>query len=230
LRQADEVKTVILSSIAHDLKTPLATIKTSISSLRDASVGWSVEMQDEFFASIAEETDRLDRTITSLVDLNRLESEAVRPIIQPVLLQELVEEAVELASASLADRELSIDVADMVVPTDGSLLRHALANLLENAGAYSSAEGKISISATTSAWAAEIAVEDEGPGIDEGDLPFVFDRFYKGRRGSVVPGHTGLGLAIVKGFVTLCGGRVTVETSPSFTRFVISLPLAPADR
>ncbi len=226
LRQADEVKTAILSSIAHDLKTPLATIKTSISSLLDESVAWSQTNRRSFLESIGDETDRLNKTISALLDLNRLESGAVRPILRTESLDQLVEDAIEQASGALKSRNLVVDVASLNVRTDGSLIRHALANLLENAALHSRPDGEIRVGGVLTSNDVQLTVEDQGPGIDREDLPFVFHRFYKGKgRGRATSGGTGLGLAIVKGFVTACGGSVEVESSRFRTRFTIHLPV-----
>jgi two-component system sensor histidine kinase KdpD len=225
LRQADEVKTAILSSIAHDLKTPLATIKTSISSLLDESVAWSQTNRRSFLESIGDETDRLNKTISALLDLNRLESGAVRPILRTEALDQLVEEAIEQASGALKTRSLVVDVAPISVRTDGSLIRHALANLLENAAIHSRLDGEIRVGAMLNDEDVQVTVEDEGPGISREDLPFVFHRFYKSKGRLGAPGGTGLGLAIVKGFVVACGGSVEVESTRYRTRFMIRLPL-----
>ena len=226
LRQADEVKTAILSSIAHDLKTPLATIKTSISSLLDESVAWSQTNRRSFLESIADETDRLNKTISALLDLNRLESGAVRPLLRTEHLDQLVEEAIEQASGALKSRCLIIEVAPIKLRTDGSLIRHAVANLIENAALYSRPDGEIRVGAVLTSNDVQLTVEDQGPGIEREDLPFVFHRFYKGKgRGYGTSGGTGLGLAIVKGFVTACGGSVEVESSRFRTRFMIHLPV-----
>jgi two-component system sensor histidine kinase KdpD len=226
LRRADEVKTAILSSIAHDLKTPLATIKTSTSSLLDESVPWSSGDRRAFLESIGAETDRLDKTISALLDLNRLESGAVHPLLRPEALDQLVEEAMELACGTLKTRRVWVDVAPISVRTDGSLIRHALANLLENAALYSIQEGEIRVRATLAEGSVRLAVEDDGPGIAKEHLPYVFHRFYKARSGHGASRGNGLGLAIVKGFVTACGGSIEVESSPEGTCFMICLPLS----
>ncbi len=224
LRRVDEIKTAILSSIAHDLKTPLATIKTSISSLQDESVGWSETDRSSFLDSVQFETERLNKTISSLLDLNRIESGAVHAIMKPVRLDQLAEEAVEVTAGALSDRHVSIVVPAVEIRTDESLIRHALTNLLENAAAYSRPDGELRVLGRSSEEGAELIVEDEGPGIDPEDLPYVFSRFTRGRRTSSTRSGSGLGLAIVKGFVTLCGGEVQVESAADCTRFTIKLP------
>jgi two-component system sensor histidine kinase KdpD len=223
LRQADEVKTAILSSLAHDLKTPLATIKTSVTSLLDESVEWSDVDRTKFLESVGAESDRLERTISALVDLNRLESGGIKPVISSQSLPELVGEALQMAAGVLITRNVKVDVPDVEISTDASLVRHAVANLVENAAVYSRHDGGIRICAQSDREATHISVEDDGPGIDEDELPLIFHRFYKGRRRGRA-GSSGLGLAIVKGFVTACGGSVGVESSPLATRFVISIP------
>ena len=228
LRYADEVKTALLSSIAHDLKTPLATIKTSTSSLIDESVAWSAPNRQALLRSIGAETDRLDKTISALLDLNRIESGAVHPILRLESLDELVEDALQMASGSVGDRRVCIDFEPVDIYTDGSLVRHAFANLIENAALYSRPAGAIRITAQHSGQDVEVSIEDEGPGIEPDDLPFVFNRFYTGRSGKRTGRGNGLGLAIVRGFVTACGGTVDVQSAQEGTRFTVRLPLSPA--
>jgi two-component system sensor histidine kinase KdpD len=105
-------------------------------------------------------------------------------------------------------------------------MRQAVANLIENAALHSRPGGGIRISGQASADVLHLTIEDDGPGVDSDELPYIFNPFYRARNGLALPNGTGLGLAIVKGFVTLCGGKIRAQSSPATTRFVIELPLA----
>ena len=224
LRQADAMKTAILNSISHDLRTPLATIKAATSSLLDPDVAWTGGDRTAFLSSIEMESDRLDRTIRELLDLNRLQANALRPMVKLVPLIDIVDNAVESCGKSLSNRNVKVDVPDILVTTDATLLSRALANLLENAAVHSRADGGISLTAALSEAQTRIRIEDEGPGIDAAELPHIFTPFYKAKSAVGPTSGSGLGLAIVEGFIALCGGRVEAESSDSYTRFIVTLP------
>ena len=227
LMQADEMKSALLASISHDLKTPLAGIKTGVSSLLDRSVNWSPEDVQAFLETIDSQADRLNRVISDVLDLNRIEAGAVTPTPKPVRARDLLEEARNRTALVTAGRSVSVDVpAEVRVLADESLILQALVNLVENAAKYSTPGGSIRLNGTARGSVAELSVEDDGPGIAPEDIPHVFDRFYRAAEHSRGVKGSGLGLAIVKGFVGLCGGSVRVESSAAGTRFVVTLPLA----
>jgi two-component system sensor histidine kinase KdpD len=226
LRETDEMKTALLASVSHDLKTPLAGIKAAVSSLLDQSVHWSQEDVASFLETIDSQADRLNRVISDILDLNRLESGVVTPMRRPVSARQLLEGASGRTRASTSGREVAISAEErLMVEADESLIIQALVNLIENAAKYSTAGGGIRLSAERGGLGVELSVGDAGPGIPEEELSHVFERFYRTAQSRRVKG-SGLGLAIVKGFVTLSGGSVRVETSPRGTRFVIDLPEA----
>ncbi|MEX2246724.1 MAG: ATP-binding protein [Dehalococcoidia bacterium] len=226
LRQADEMKSALMTSISHDLKTPLAGIKAAVSSLLDRSVRWSDEDKSAFLETIDSQSDRLDRVISDILDLNRIESGAVAPIIAPVAARDLLEEAEERTATVSAGRLECHAPGDLYLLTDESLLLQALVNLIENAAKYSTPGGAIRLTAAAAGDDVEIIVADEGPGIAARDLPHVFERFYRAGEQSRRVRGSGLGLAIVKAFVGICGGRVRVESAADGTRFVIAMPAA----
>jgi two-component system sensor histidine kinase KdpD len=227
LREADELKTALLASVSHDLKTPLAGVKAAVSSLLDQSVHWSREDVASFLETIDSQADRLNRMISDILDLNRIESGVVTPMRHPVTARQLLEEARKRTRASTSGRDVSISADEtLIVETDESLLIQALVNLIENAAKYSTAGGAIRLSAERSTSGVDLIVADDGPGIAQDDLAHVFERFYRAAQDSRRAKGSGLGLAIVKGFVTLSGGSVRVESSPRGTRFVIDLPEA----
>ncbi len=227
LREADEMKSALLASVSHDLKTPLAGIKTAVSSLLDQSVRWTPEDVASFLETIDSQVDRLDRVISDILDLNRIESGAVAPMRRTVSARQLLEDAADQTRASTAGRAVTVSADEAVaVETDESLLLQALVNLIENAAKYSTPGGAIRLSGERSSAGVELTVADDGPGIAEEDLPHIFERFYRTAQHRRRVKGSGLGLAIVKGFVTLSGGDVRVESSRRGTRFVITLPVS----
>ncbi len=226
LREADEMKTALMTSISHDLKTPLAGITASVSSLLDCSVDWTDEDRGSFLETIDSQANRLNRVISDILDMNRIEAGVVKPVTSNVRVSELLEEAAERTRVATAGRAVGVMASsDLFVQTDRSLMLQALVNLIENAAKYSTPRGAIRLSASRSTTDVELAVADEGPGIATHDLPHVFDRFYRAADQSRRVKGSGLGLAIVKGFVALSGGTVLVESSRSGTRFLITLPV-----
>ncbi len=228
LRQTDEIKTALLSSISHDLKTPLASIIQSAGSLEDESVDWSDADRRFFLETIIGEAQRLNATLTDLLDLTRLESGTVRPLLAPESAAQLVEDALALAGARLQGREVQIAVPDVTIETDASLMRHVLTNVLENAAVHSRYGAMIRLKGDVSPRHLTLTVENDGPGIEAEEASHVFEPFYRGRMARNSAHGSGLGLSIVKGFVTLCGGSVALESSPTSTQVFIKLPLRTA--
>jgi two-component system sensor histidine kinase KdpD len=225
LREADEMKTALMASISHDLKTPLAAIKGAIASVRDKSVEWAEEDIEAFNETIESQADRLNRVISDILDLNRIESGILKPEQEPIGAVDLLEKAREVTRPQTKGREVTVEApANLRVLTDEALMTQVLVNLIENAAKYSTPHAGIHLEAQSHAGQAVISVGDEGPGIAPQDLPYVFERFYRAQEYSRRVKGSGLGLTIVKAFVELCGGKVSVESSPKGTRFIIGLP------
>jgi two-component system sensor histidine kinase KdpD len=224
LRASGDAKTSLMISIAHDLKTPLASIKTCVSSVLDRSVTWSEDDKLAFLVTIESQADQLDRTISEILDLSRLESGMVRPLLKPVAALDLLHDAVERFGRT--ERVVRVEAQpDVWTRVDASLVLQALLNLLDNANKYSRPGGAIVLTARQSGGSVEIAVEDDGPGIALAEQGRVFERFYRARGGDNA-GGSGLGLALVKGFAELCGGTVRVESEPRKCRFVLTFDAA----
>jgi two-component system sensor histidine kinase KdpD len=220
-----------MASISHDLKTPLASIKAAISSVLDKRVAWTEEDIDVFHQTIDSQADRLNRVISDILDLNRIEAGAMTPEQAPLSVPQLLSRAREATRLETVGREVTVDAPqDLRVIADEALITQALVNLIENAVKYSTPGGAIHLDAARGGEDIILSVADEGPGIAPQDLPYVFERFYRAEEHSRRVKGSGLGLTIVKGFVELCGGRVSVESSPAGTRFVIRLPAATAAR
>lgn len=227
-QRADEFKTILLSSVSHDLRSPLTAIKASVGSLRDHTVEWTAEDRGAFLETIESQTDRLTTTVTDLLEMSRLEGGAVQPRLEPIHVRPMLEDAGRAAGSSLGDRELRIRADEgLWLRADYALVLQSVGNLLSNAGKYSTPGGTIELVGERDAGTVRLTVADEGPGIPPKELPRVFEKFYRGSGGKRAQG-TGLGLSIVKSMVTLCGGSVQVQSTERGTTFSISLPAASA--
>lgn len=226
LRRSDALKTALLGSVSHDLRTPLTTLKTGITALLQGDVAWDRQAQQEVLAAANEEVDRLTRLINNLLDLSRIEAGALTPDRQWYEAGELIADTVRRAGAGLGQHRVTVTVSDGELPVylDYVQIQQVLANLLDNAAKYSPAGGEIHVQGAAEDGAFVIRVQDHGPGVPHGEADRIFSKFYRlgGRRTG-----TGLGLAICKGLVEAHGGRVAVENpGRAGAVFVVSLPLA----
>lgn len=223
LRRSDALKTALLSSVSHDLRTPLTTLKTGITALLQGDIAWDRQGQQEVLAAANEEVDRLTRLIGNLLDVSRIEAGALRPDRQWYDAGELIADSVR--RAGLRDHRVTVEVSngDLPVYLDYVQIQQVLANLLDNAAKYSPAGSEIHVAGAAEDGAFVIRVRDHGPGIPAAEADRIFSKFYRlgGRRTG-----TGLGLAICKGLVEAHGGRVAVENpGRGGAVFCVSLPL-----
>jgi two-component system sensor histidine kinase KdpD len=230
VQEADRLKSALLSAVSHDLRTPLASIKASVSSLLQSDIPWDAETRREFLIAIDEETDRLTRLVSNLLDLSRIEGSALQPEQDWYNVREFLETTVARLGRTVTHHRLTLDLA----PDTGDALfdyvqiGQVVTNLIENAAKFAPAETEIRIAAHRVAAWIEISVEDEGPGIPAAEREHVFDKFYRIVRAGLGAPGTGLGLAICRGLVEAHGGQIHVEASPrGGARFVFTLP-APA--
>lgn len=227
LRREDAFKNALLASVSHDLRTPLTAIKAAVGSLRDPSIHWSDDDRADFLATIEGETDRLTAVVGDLLQMNRLESGALRPSIARIELSSFLEEVVRNARPGIPGRIVELRATTPVwAHGDEVLLGQVMANLIENAARYSRPGGRIIVTVQSREGAAEIRVADEGPGFSPADLPRVFDKFYRGKTSTGTRG-TGLGLSIVKAMVELSGGWVSASNVDGGGCVRITLPSAP---
>jgi two-component system sensor histidine kinase KdpD len=221
---ADRLRTALLRAVSHDLRTPLASIKASVTSLLQQDVAWTPAAQHEFLDTIDEEVDRLDAVVGNLLDASRLEAGVIEPGVQHVALDEVVQSA--LASISGLDAEVVVDVP-VELPTvraDRGLLERAIANLVANAAHASPASVPVEISAAAVGSAVRLRVIDRGPGIPEDQREVIFRPFQRLGDGSA-SGGVGLGLAVARGVVEAMGGDVAVEeTAGGGTTMCVTLP------
>jgi len=226
--QGDRLRTAILRAVSHDLRTPLASIKASATSLLQDDIDWTPEAQREFLEAIDEEADRLDAVVGDLLDMSRLEAGVVRPALSPVGLDEVVHGA--LASLSETTTVVARDVPATLplVLADPALLQRSVANLVANALRHGSADGEPSVIGRSVGTEVELRIVDHGPGIPARDRDQLFEPFRRlgDRQG---PAGVGLGLAVARGFVDAMGGRLRLDDTPGGgLTAVVTLPAAPS--
>lgn len=219
LRQSDELKTALLRSISHDLRTPLTSIIAAGSALGSETL--TVEERAELSAAIVGEGNRLSRLVENLLDMSRLEAGQAEPHREPVDLAEVLDAACE-GVGNAAPVRPAIDPDLPMVDADAAQLERAFANLLENAVRYG--DGRpVSVRSRLVDGNIVVRVVDQGPGIPESEWGRIFEPF---QRGDSANTGSGLGLAIAKGFVEANGGEIAVESLPGQgTSFIVTLPL-----
>jgi len=212
LDRANELRTALLSAVSHDLRTPLASIKASVSSLRAHDVTWTAEEAADFLAAIEDDTDRLNQLVGNLLDMSRLQTGALELSRHPVALDEVVANAVDSLGPQAS--KIEIDVPDdlPMALVDPGLLERAVANIVLNALHWSPPGMPVHISARVAVPDLELRVIDHGPGVPAEARQRIFQPFQRlGDRGG---SGVGLGLAIASGFVAAMGGELRVEDTP----------------
>jgi two-component system sensor histidine kinase KdpD len=210
LAETERLRSALLTSISHDLRTPLASIIGAITSLRSYGDRYGAEERTELMATVQDEAERLNRFVGNLLDMTRLESGALEPKRDYVDMSEIVGTALDRTSKIMNAHRIEIGLApDLpMVKLDAVLMEQVLVNLLDNAAKYAPDGTMIKLEAREVGDELVIEVIDEGPGIPEDALERVFDKFYRVRQGDRQRAGTGLGLAICRGFVEALGGRI----------------------
>jgi two-component system, OmpR family, sensor histidine kinase KdpD len=233
-RQSDELKTALLESVSHDLRTPLATIRALAGTLIDPDIPVTPADARSTGASIDSEADRLNRLVGDLLDLSRIEGGALLVADEAIDLEDVVSRVTSSLDAARIGPALEADVpAGIVVRADPVLLEQALANLLDNARRHGGRDARVRVRASLGATGfVPITVEDSGPGVPDVALPRLFDKFYRAETGRAGGrsgrSGTGIGLAVVRGFVEAMGGRVSARRSELGGLAVdVQLPAAP---
>ena len=235
LAAANTLRGSLLQAVSHDLRTPLASIKASISSLRQRDIDWAPDDIDEFQRTIEEETDRLTDLVDNLLDMSRLQASALDVALRPTSVEEAVLAAV--ASLGTAGSRVELDVPESLpdVAADPALLTTALANLVGNAlrHASSACPPRITAGEILHDGTPRVAIRiiDRGPGIRPADRERVFQPFQRLVDHQADGTGVGLGLAIARGFVDSMGGELTLDDTPGGgVTMVVELPLAPTRR
>jgi len=227
--ETDRLRTALLTSISHDLKTPLSAVLGAAGALRSLSDALDQHAKADLLTTIIDEAERLNRFIANLLDMTKLEAGAIVPNAAPHDLGEVVGSALERASKILAEHRVNVDLAEdlPMVEIDPVLFEQVLFNLLDNAAKYAPAGTAIRIQSWRDRDSVGLQVLDEGDGIPPGDLEQIFDKFYRARKADHVRAGTGLGLAISRGFVEAMQGTITAanRTDRTGAVFTIILPV-----
>jgi two-component system, OmpR family, sensor histidine kinase KdpD len=228
--ETERLRTALLTSISHDLKTPLASVLGSAGTLRDLNDRLSNSEKLDLLATIIDESERLNRFIANLLDMTKLESGAVTPKLAPHDLTEIVGSTLRRAGKILRLHSVQLDLAaDMpMVALDAVLFEQALFNLLDNAAKYAAAGTTIFIRTWRDTYSVSLQILDEGEGIPPDDLEHIFDKFYRVQKTDQVRPGTGLGLAISRGFVEAMHGTIVAANrgDRKGAMFTITLPMA----
>jgi K+-sensing histidine kinase KdpD len=210
LRKSEQLKTALLDTVTHDLRTPLTSIKAAITTIREKPV--TPEVQRELFEVIEQESDRLNHFIQGMVDLAKLEAGEISLASRNVSAEEVVENALLRAGPLLENHSVEVSIAPGLpdLRVDPRLISQVIFSLVENAAKYSGAGAGITIAVCRDESAVRFAVDDEGPGISPEARTQVFQKFF--RSGSQ-PGF-GMGLAIARGIVHAHGGTIWIEEGP----------------
>jgi len=213
LKRTDALRAALLSSVSHDLRTPLASIKASASSLLQEDVQWDEETRRSFALTIEREADRLNRLVANLLDMSRIEGGALKPEKEWYPIDELIHDVLGRMQQMLQNRTVITHLPDDLPPVKLDYLEidQVLTNLIENAVRYTPAGSPIEIGTRIDGNQIVVSVADRGPGIPPADLERVFDKFYRVLGTGVKTTGSGLGLAVSKGLVEAHGGRIWAE-------------------
>ncbi len=227
MQETERLQTALINSISHDLRTPLVSITGSLSTLKEDGVALDAELRNSLVENAYQEAGRLNRLVSNLLNMTRLEAGAMKVVKQPEDVQDAIGSALEQLNERLGSRPVAIQVAPEtpLVPMDFVLIVQVLTNVIDNALKYSPEGSPIDIQARISGDTLHIQVADRGIGIPPGDLERVFDKFYRVQRPGNVSG-TGLGLSICKGIAEAHGGSIWAENRPGGgTVVTVTLPV-----
>ena len=228
IAEADRMRTALLAAVSHDLRTPLASAKAAVTSLRSRDVQWNAEDRDELLATADESLDRLARLVDNLLDMSRLQAGALSVFPRPTDLEEVVSRSLD--DLGPAAREVIVDMPATLpeVQVDPAILERVIANVTANALRYSPAGSPPLLTASALADRVELRIVDRGPGIPEADRDRIFVPFQRLGDTDNTTG-VGLGLALSRGLTEAMGGTLDPEDTPGGgLTMAISLPAAPA--
>lgn len=229
--EQEKLRSALLSSVSHDLRTPLSSILGSVTTLRTLGPKLSLKVRDDLLENIEEETTRLSRFVSDLLDMTRLEAGAVEARRERFDVMDVTGSAARRARVAWPERNIDINSAEQHphLLGDPVLFEQLIFNLLENAHRYSSAGTPTKVTVRSTNTSAEVAVEDQGMGIPASELERIFEKFHRIKEGDGRPPGTGLGLAICRAIASSMNGTIIAE-SPGPTgrgsRFVVTLPLS----
>jgi two-component system, OmpR family, sensor histidine kinase KdpD len=226
LEESDRMKSALLSSVSHELRSPLVTIKAAASSLLDDETVWQSSVREELLKAVGMETDHLNRLVGNLLDMSRIEAGALQPQRQWNILAEIVNSVVARMRWAAEQHHLEINVSEELplAPVDHVQIDQVFTNLLSNCLKYAPPDTPIGVSAWVEGEQLQIQVRNQGPPVPAEHLGRIFDKFYRATKSEQVTG-TGLGLSICKGIIEAHGGHIWAENLPNGFAFNFTLPL-----
>ena len=227
LEESDRLKSALLSSVSHEFRTPLATIKAATTSLLSDQIPWEAKARKELLTAMDEETDHLNYLVGNLLDMSRIEAGALKPNRQWNILAEIIDSVIVRMHRILDNYTLDIQIFDdlPLVPVDFTQMEQVFSNLFQNSAKYAPVGSTIRANASLSdPESLLIKITNQGPQVQQEHLDRIFDKFYRITAPEKVSG-TGLGLSICRGIVEAHGGRIWAENVPEGFAFLISLPL-----
>ncbi len=232
--ETERLRSALLTSISHDLKTPLASVLGAAGTMRDLSDRLNDAQRADLLTTIVDEAERLNRFIANLLDMTRLEAGAIAPRTLPHDVGEIVGSALRRAQRILKAHRVEMKIpADFpMLDVDAVLFEQVVFNLLDNAAKYAPPGTTITIGGRVEADTAIVEISDEGDGVPPADLERIFDKFYRAQKGDQVRAGTGLGLAISRGFIEALHGTLTAgnRTDRHGAVFTVRLPIPRGDR
>ena len=230
--ETEKLRSSLLSSVSHDLRTPLAAIAGSASGLLENGKDMDEKTQKGLLENIFEESERLNRLVNNLLEMTKLEAGAIQPKKEMAHFNEIIGSSLARVEKQIGQRKIDIRASQDLpaVPMDSLLMEQVLVNLLDNAFKYTPLDSPVELSAEADDKWLTVKISDRGPGLSEEDLDHVFDKFYRGKN-QRVQGGTGLGLAVCKGILDIHGG-----TLEAFNRdgggavFIFSLPIVESSK
>jgi two-component system sensor histidine kinase KdpD len=226
MAETDRLRTALLGAVSHDLRTPLATIKASVTSLLETEVRWTPDQTESFLRTILDETERLNRLVGRLLDASRIQVGAVHVFFRPVGLDEVV--AAAMAGLGAGRERIMVDIPETLpeIQTDPALLERVVANLIDNALVWSPSTETVRVSAGEIARRVDLRISDRGPGIPQDSRETVFQPFQRLGDGAGSEG-VGLGLAVSKGLLEAMDNELLIEDTPGGgTTMVIGFKIA----
>ena len=213
-RQSEVLKSALLDSLAHDIKTPLTSIKAAVTSL--LAPGGAAGAESELLTIIDEEADRLNQLAAEVIEMARIEAGKLHLEKRAVAAEEIIGGALSELAPALKGRPVAVDVPEGLpaAEADPEFVQQVVKQFVENALKYSPEGSPLSVSAAFKSGKIVIGVVDRGPGIEENERARIFDKFFRGRRHRFETKGTGMGLAIAKGIVEAHGERIWVESEP----------------
>lgn len=227
LEESDRMKSALLSSVSHELRTPLSTIKAAATSLRSGEVSWESKAREDLLEAIEDETDHLNLLVGNLLNMSRIEANALKPERQWNLLSEIVGSVISRLHHPPEEHRIVVNIPEdlPLVPVDFVQMEQVFTNLINNSFKYAPVGTTVNIRAQTEgANEIQIRVENQSPPVPEQDLERIFDKFHRITAADRITG-TGLGLSICKGIVEGHGGKIWAKNLPDGFAIVFTLPL-----